>query len=195
LAERTGFFRIPFATVMRRARGLPRSTWGTCLCACRRRRGIDRDRLRDHLEQRIYRIAEAQRRRNNRRLPIETRRRDAAAGPNFREQIAQFSVSLDGAPLSVMTPSKRNFTTRQSSTTEAALLTRGFSQLYISLGDTAGDGAIAVRILSQAAGALDLVRPGADGVRRPAVAIRPAFARGRAEAGQGRARTAGGGVG
>jgi cytochrome c-type biogenesis protein CcmF len=67
-------------------------------------------------------------------------------GPNFREQIAQFTVKLDGAPLSVMTPSKRNFTTRQSSTTEAALLTRGFSQLYISLGDTAADGAIAVRI-------------------------------------------------
>jgi len=45
-----------------------------------------------------------------------------------------------------MTPSKRNFTTRGSSTTEAALLTRGASQLYISLGDTAADGAIAVRI-------------------------------------------------
>jgi cytochrome c-type biogenesis protein CcmF len=67
-------------------------------------------------------------------------------GPNFREQIAQFTVKLDRELLSVMTPSKRNFTTRQSSTTEAALLTRGFSQIYISLGDTSGDGAIAVRI-------------------------------------------------
>ena len=45
-----------------------------------------------------------------------------------------------------MTPSKRSFTTRGSSTTEAALLTRGFSQLYISLGDTTAEGAIAVRI-------------------------------------------------
>ena len=53
---------------------------------------------------------------------------------------------LDGAPLSVMTPSKRSFTTRGSSTTEAALLTRGASQLYISLGDTTTEGAIAVRI-------------------------------------------------
>ena len=57
-------------------------------------------------------------------------------GPNFREMIAQFTVSLDGEMLSVMTPSKRNFTTRGSSTTEAALLTRGASQLYISLGET-----------------------------------------------------------
>jgi cytochrome c-type biogenesis protein CcmF len=64
-------------------------------------------------------------------------------GPNFREMAAQFTVSLDGKLLSTMTPSKRNFTTRGSTTTEAALLTRGASQLYISLGDTA---AIAVRI-------------------------------------------------
>ena len=45
-----------------------------------------------------------------------------------------------------MTPSKRNFTTRGSSTTEAALLTRGASQLYVSLGETSAEGAIAVRI-------------------------------------------------
>ena len=45
-----------------------------------------------------------------------------------------------------MTPSKRNFTTRGASTTEAALLTRGVSQLYISLGDTTADGGVTVRI-------------------------------------------------
>jgi cytochrome c-type biogenesis protein CcmF len=60
--------------------------------------------------------------------------------------IAQFTVSRDGETLQVMTPSKRNFTTRGASTTEAALLTRGASQLYVSLGDTNAEGAIAVRI-------------------------------------------------
>jgi cytochrome c-type biogenesis protein CcmF len=61
--------------------------------------------------------------------------------------VAAFTVSLDGEKLSVMTPSKRNFTTRGgASTTEAALLTRGVSQLYISLGDTTADGGITVRI-------------------------------------------------
>jgi cytochrome c-type biogenesis protein CcmF len=67
-------------------------------------------------------------------------------GPNFREMIAQFTVSLDGERLSTMTPSKRNFTTRGSTTTEAALLTRGASQLYISLGDATADGTVSVRI-------------------------------------------------
>jgi cytochrome c-type biogenesis protein CcmF len=61
-------------------------------------------------------------------------------GPNFREMIAQFTVSLDGETLRVMTPSKRDFTTRGSSTTEAALLSRGASQLYVSLGETTFNG-------------------------------------------------------
>ena len=53
-----------------------------------------------------------------------------------------------------MTPSKRSFTTRGSSTTEAALLTRGVSQLYISLGDTDCRWRHCGPHLSQAAGAL-----------------------------------------
>jgi cytochrome c-type biogenesis protein CcmF len=45
-----------------------------------------------------------------------------------------------------MEPSKRTFASRQMTTTEAALMTRGVSQLYVSLGDVAADGAIAVRL-------------------------------------------------
>jgi len=67
-------------------------------------------------------------------------------GPNFSEMIAQFTVDRGSAKQSTMTPSKRSFSTRGMSTTEAALLTRGASQLYISLGDNAADGAVAVRI-------------------------------------------------
>ena len=45
-----------------------------------------------------------------------------------------------------MTPSKRSFTTRGMSTTEAALMTRGVSQLYISLGAAEPNGSITARI-------------------------------------------------
>ncbi len=44
-----------------------------------------------------------------------------------------------------MEPAKRNFTSRPSMTTEAALMTRGVSQLYLSLGDIHADGSIAIR--------------------------------------------------
>ena len=45
-----------------------------------------------------------------------------------------------------MEPTKRTFSARAMTTTEAALMTRGFSQLYLSLGDTNEDGSVAVRL-------------------------------------------------
>jgi cytochrome c-type biogenesis protein CcmF len=146
LAERIGLFRIALPLAVRRARGLPRSTWGAAFAHA----GIGVALIGIVCETTwnseyigtLKPSEGAQLAGYSLRLDNVTQRQ----GPNYREQIAQFSVSLNGAPLSVMTPSKRNFTTRASSTTEAALLTRGFSQLYISLGDTSADGGIAVRI-------------------------------------------------
>ena len=146
LAERMALFRVPLGVAMARARGLPRSTWGTTFAhagvgialigiVCEttwNSEYIGSMKPRDVANVAGYQL----------KLDGVTQRQ----GPNFREMIAQFTVTLDGETLQVMTPSKRNFTTRGSSTTEAALLTRGASQLYISLGDTNADGAIAVRI-------------------------------------------------
>src|SRR6266700_2549558 len=146
LAERTGLFRLPFGTAVQRARGLPRSIWGTVFAHA----GVgvaligivcettwNSEYIGSMKPDAVAKIAGYEL-----KLDGVTQRQ----GPNFREMLARFTVSLDREPLSAMTPSKRNFTTRGSSTTEAALLTRGASQLYISLGDTAADGAIAVRI-------------------------------------------------
>ena len=67
-------------------------------------------------------------------------------GPNYRELLAQFTVKSGGDTIGILEPSKRTFPARNSATTEAALLTRGVSQLYLSLGDVGDDGAIAVRL-------------------------------------------------
>jgi cytochrome c-type biogenesis protein CcmF len=146
LAERTGLFRVPLGIAMRRARGLPRATWGTAFAHA----GVgvaligivcettwNSEYIGTMKPDDVARIAGY-----DLKLDGVTQRQ----GPNFREMQAQFTVRRDGERLSVMTPSKRNFTARGSSTTEAALLTRGASQLYISLGETNADGAIAVRI-------------------------------------------------
>jgi cytochrome c-type biogenesis protein CcmF len=146
LAERIGLFRVALGASVRRARGLPRSAWGTVFAHA----GVgvaligivcettwNTEYIGSMKPDDIARIAGYQ-------LTL-----DGVAqrqGPNFREMAAQFSVRLDGERIAVMTPSKRNFTTRESTTTEAALLSRGFSQIYISLGETTADGAIAVRI-------------------------------------------------
>jgi cytochrome c-type biogenesis protein CcmF len=146
LAERTGLFRVPLGIAWRRARGLPRSTWGTVFA---------------HAGVGVALIGIVCETTWNSEYIGTMKSGDVAAiagyqlkldgvtqhqGPNFRETVAQFSVRTDGEPLGTMTPSKRNFSTRATTTTEAALMTRGASQLYISLGDVANDGTVAVRI-------------------------------------------------
>ena len=147
LVERIGLFRNPFAIALRRARGLPRSAWGTAFAHA----GIgialigivcettwNSEYIGTMKEGDTTKIAGYE-------LTMDglTQRQ----GPNYRELVASFAVSLDRQKLSEMTPSKRNFTTRGGTgTTEAALLTRGVSQLYISLGDPTPNGGIAVRI-------------------------------------------------
>lgn len=146
IVERTGLVRLPFATALHRARGLPRSAWGAAFA---------------HAGLGIALIGIVCETTWNSEYIATMKQNDVAhvagydlkldglfsrQGPNYREMIAEFNVSRDGATISVMTPSKRSFTTRGSSTTEAALLTRGASQIYVSLGDATAEGAIAVRI-------------------------------------------------
>ena len=146
LAERMQVLRISIAASLRRLFGLPRSAIGTavahfglgvCLLgiACEANFGAER----------ILSMKPGQ--------SVSVRGYDltfddllSRAGPNYRELLAKFTVKSDGAVIGVLEPAKRTFMARQSSTTEAALLTRGFSQIYLSLGDVSTDGTIAVRL-------------------------------------------------
>jgi cytochrome c-type biogenesis protein CcmF len=144
--ERTGLFRAPIAIAIRRARGLPRSGWGTMFAHA----GVGVALIGIVCETTWNsEYISSMKPGDVARLAGYELKLDGLAprqGPNFREMVAPFSVRLDGRPIAIMTPSKRSFTTRGATTTEAALLTRGASQLYISLGEVASDGAIAVRI-------------------------------------------------
>ncbi|MBR0710338.1 heme lyase CcmF/NrfE family subunit [Bradyrhizobium liaoningense] len=146
IVERTGLVRLPFATALHRARGLPRSAWGTAFAHAGLGVALigivcettwNGEYIATMKQNEVAHIAG---------YDVKLDGLFQRQGPNYREMIAEFNVSRDGEMLSVMTPSKRSFTTRGSSTTEAALLTRGASQLYISLGDANAEGAIAVRI-------------------------------------------------
>jgi len=53
---------------------------------------------------------------------------------------------MNGDLIGVMEPSRRSFPTRNMTTTEAALMTRGVSQLYLSLGDPTQTGNVAMRL-------------------------------------------------
>ncbi|MGA6934909.1 MAG: heme lyase CcmF/NrfE family subunit [Pseudolabrys sp.] len=146
VVERVGLFREPFSTVRRRAIGLPRSAWGTALAHF----GVAVTLLgivgvTTWASERIMALEPSQ--------TISLSGYDLTfdglvqrSGPNYREAVAKFTVREAGVPIGVMEPSKRNFASRATTTTEAALMTRGVSQLYLSLGDTGADGSVSVRL-------------------------------------------------
>ena len=146
IIERTGLLKVPFTTALRRARGLPRSTWGAAFAHF----GLGLTLLGVVGETQwgtelITEVKPGQ--------TISIRRYDlhfdgmiTRQGPNYRELVADFTVRRQGEIIGVMRPAKRTFPSRGSSRTETALMTRGFSQLYMSIGDPNAAGALAVQL-------------------------------------------------
>ena len=147
LVERTGLFRVSPAVALRRALGLPRATWGTALAHV----GVGLALIGIVAEtvwgaERIVALKPGE--------VVSLRNYDFTfeglvprQGPNYRELAGRFTVRRSGAVLGVMAPSKRVFPARgETVTTEAALMTRGLSQLYLSLGDQNADGSVTVRL-------------------------------------------------
>jgi cytochrome c-type biogenesis protein CcmF len=67
-------------------------------------------------------------------------------GPNYRELAARMLVRQQGVLVGVVEPSRRAFSVRQMTTSEAGIETLGLGQLYFSLADTNPDGSVDVRL-------------------------------------------------
>jgi cytochrome c-type biogenesis protein CcmF len=67
-------------------------------------------------------------------------------GPNYSEMAAAFTVRRHGEVVGLLEPPKRNFASRGTTTTESALMARGVSQLYLSLGEVHPDGSVDIRL-------------------------------------------------
>jgi len=147
IQERCGFVRLPFRAAMRRAGGLPRSAWGTAvahfgigvtLLGIVAETSWNTERIALVKPGEVIAI-------NSYRLTF-----DGLAnrqGSNYRDIIGRFEVRTDtGRPLGELIPAKRTYPARNTTTTKTALLTRGFSQLYISLGEPEADGSVTVRL-------------------------------------------------
>jgi cytochrome c-type biogenesis protein CcmF len=146
LAERIALFRAPAKTTLARAAGLPRSAWGTMIAHLGL--GISLIGIVGETQFGTERIAEMT---SGQTISIggyeiQLEGMTTRQGPNYSDQIARFTVRSGSDVIGVMEPSKRTFPARSTTRTEAALMGRGFSQLYISLGDPSPSGAIAVRV-------------------------------------------------
>ncbi len=146
IVERTGLLKVPFATAFARARGLPRSAWGAAFAHFGL--GITLLGVIGETQWSLERIAELKPGQtiSVRRYELQFDGVTTRQGPNYRDLAAHFTVRRHGDVIGVMEPSKRSFPSRGTATSQTALMTRGVSQLYLSLGDPNSDGSLAVRL-------------------------------------------------
>jgi cytochrome c-type biogenesis protein CcmF len=146
VVERVGLLRLPIGVALQRAAGLPRSVIGMALAhfglgvtllgvVCTTSWGTERIitlKPNDVVSLAGY--------------DLTLDGLDERQGPNYRELVGRFTVRRDSVAIAAMEPSKRGFQERETTTTQAALLARGLSQLYLSLGDTDQAGSTTVRL-------------------------------------------------
>ena len=147
VAERTMIMRVPFRVALRRSIGLPRSAWGTAFAhfgigvtllgivgvTAWGSEHIAAIKPGDTLDVSHYRLTfDGVFNRN---------------GPNYSDVVGHFTVRrASGELIGALEPTRRTFPARNMAVTEAALMTRGASQLYVSLGDPNPDGTVPVRL-------------------------------------------------
>ena len=68
-----------------------------------------------------------------------------AVGPNFAARVATLRVAREGRTVTVLHPERRFFPTQRTTTTEAAIRTDGFADIYAVLGEER-DGAAVMRL-------------------------------------------------
>jgi cytochrome c-type biogenesis protein CcmF len=130
---------------LRRAAGLPRSAWGSAIAhagvgltvigiaaTAWGTETIATARRGDVLAAGPYSV---------RLVAVAPRR-----GPNYTEEVATLAVSRDGTALGPLETTKRLFATRQTTTTEAGIVTVGLGQVYVSFGESYPDGSIGLRL-------------------------------------------------
>ncbi len=147
IAERTLVLRVPFRVALLRAAGLPRAAWGSAFAHFGI--GVTLLGIVGVTAWGSERIAEIK---PGGSLDIAHYRLTLdgtfdRTGPNYRDVVGRFTVHrLNGEMIGTMEPTRRAFPDRNMATTEAALMARGFSQIYVSIGDPNLNGSVPVRL-------------------------------------------------
>ncbi len=143
---RSGYPKTGFKVAMNRLSGLPRTVWGTAMAHF----GLGMSVLGivfvtayETENVSILKVGETT------ELSGYTLRLDELgprAGPNYTEDIARVTVLVDGKVVDELVPTKRIYTARQMPTSESAISTFGFSQLYLALGEVKDKDTVVLRI-------------------------------------------------
>ena len=134
-AERVKLARVPLAESLRRARNLPRASYGMSLAHAGLAVAIAGVTASSAWQSEVVRtmrpgdIADL--------AGYQLRLEDVGevAGPNYRSLAGRFAVSRDGRPITVLTPERRSFPVERQTTTEAAIHTTWLADIYAVIGE------------------------------------------------------------
>jgi cytochrome c-type biogenesis protein CcmF len=145
IATRSWTKGTPLAVAWRKARSLPRSTWGTVIAhagvgvtvigiaaTAWGVEGLGTLKVGEGVRAGAYEA----------RLERVVPRTEA----NYREDVATLRIFRDGRELGTLESMKRLYVTRGMPTTEAGILTTGLGQVYASLGEVQPDGSVGLRL-------------------------------------------------
>ncbi|HYB10850.1 MAG TPA: heme lyase CcmF/NrfE family subunit [Alphaproteobacteria bacterium] len=146
LAARTNLGRAALGETLRRARHLPRSTYGAALAHAGL--GIALAGIVGTTAWRVERIATMHPGEKVALAGYEVSLDDVAPanGSNYEGQRADMTVTRDGRLVARLTPQKRTFALSGADTAVTAIHTTGIADIYAALGDSDGQGGWTVRL-------------------------------------------------
>ena len=135
LYEKIGFSRLSSDKILSRLRSLPRSTWGTAVAHFSL--GVI---VAGVTVSSVWQVEKIQVMKPGETVEIAGYRVifngvERVAGPNYTSQRGSFAVFKKTEKIADLSPEKRNYPAENSSTTEAAIHTNFYSDIYVVLGE------------------------------------------------------------
>jgi cytochrome c-type biogenesis protein CcmF len=133
------------SVTLRRAAGLPRSAWGSALAHA----GLGVSIIGIAAQAWSTETIVTARQGTEMSVGRYTARLESIkprSGPNYTEQVATLSLWCAGQSAGTLESAKRFYPARGTPTTEAGIFTRGFDQIYVSVGEIGTDGTVGLRL-------------------------------------------------
>ena len=146
LIDRAKFFRTDVVTSFRRLFGLPRTAWATALAHFGLGLTVIGIVAASAWQEELVTTMNPGQVASIAGHEVTFRGIAHEEGPNFTSDAGTFQVRAPGGEIRTAVPERRVYVASGQPTTEAAILTYGFSQLYVQLGEPQADGQSVVRV-------------------------------------------------
>ncbi len=144
-AGRIQLFRAPLADSLRRAAGLPRSFYGMSIAHAALGVVVLGITASSAWQTEVIKVVRAGESIQVASYTLRLSDVREARGPNYVSQLARIDVARGGQPVAVLEPEKRRYPVEGNNTTEAAIYTTWFADLYVVLGDPDEKGGWVIR--------------------------------------------------